>query len=225
MFLFPGFVIDPTKCSHLSLEEKRELVHEIYRWADNAPEILQSWSRRELLQLICAEMGKERKYTGVAKPKMIAQLLKLVSRNEGKANEDKAASPKSQNAIKKKRKKENSLQIATDLPHDTLKTKESSNDNLICQNPACRATLSLDVGYCKRCSCCICHHYDDNKDPSLWLVCSSDPPYRGNSCGMSSHLKCALKHEKTGILKTGCAPKLDASFYCVCCGKVNWLIR
>ncbi|XP_074561166.1 uncharacterized protein LOC141817413 [Curcuma longa] len=75
-----------------------------------------------------------------------------------------------------------------------------------------------------RCSCCICHHYDDNKDPSLWLFCNSDPPYRGKSCGMSCHLKCALKHEKAGISKTGCSPKLDASFYCVCCGKVNWLI-
>ncbi|URE29135.1 protein VERNALIZATION INSENSITIVE [Musa troglodytarum] len=219
---------DPTKCSHLSLEEKRELVHEISRWADNAPEILQSWSRRELLQLICAEMGKERKYTGVTKPKMIEHLLRLVSQNKGKTNEDKAgllsASPKSPNGIKKKRKKENPLQNSSDLTHETLKTKEEHVDALICQNPACRATLSLDVGYCKRCSCCICHHYDDNKDPSLWLVCNSDPPYCGNSCGMSCHLKCALKHEKAGILKTGCSAKLDASFYCVCCGKVNWLI-
>ncbi|CAL9130959.1 unnamed protein product [Musa textilis] len=226
--IFSGFVIDPTKCSHLSLEEKRELVHEISRWADNAPEILQSWSRRELLQLICAEMGKERKYTGVTKPKMIEHLLRLVSQNKGKTNEDKAgllsASPKSPNGIKKKRKKENPLQNSSDLTHETLKTKEEHVDALICQNPACRATLSLDVGYCKRCSCCICHHYDDNKDPSLWLVCNSDPPYCGNSCGMSCHLKCALKHEKAGILKTGCSAKLDASFYCVCCGKVNWLI-
>lgn len=148
-------------------------------------------------------MGKERKYTGVTKPKMIEHLLRLVSQNKGKTNEDKAgllsASPKSPTGIKKKRKKENPLQNSTDLTHETLKTKEEHVDALICQNPACRATLSLDVGYCKRCSCCICHHYDDNKDPSLWLVCNSDPPYCGNSCGMSCHLKCALKHEKAGI--------------------------
>ncbi|XP_074563501.1 VIN3-like protein 2 [Curcuma longa] len=223
---FSGFVIDPSKCSHLSLEEKRELVHEISRWVDNAPEILQSWSRRELLQLICAEMGKERKYTGVTKSKMIEHLLKLVSQNIAK--EDKASPlsilSKSPNGLKKKRKKENPLQIAPNITHAMVKVTEEPNTTLICQNPACRATLTLDVGYCKRCSCCICHRYDDNKDPTLWLFCNSDPPYRGNSCGMSCHLKCALKHEKAGIMKTGCSPKLDASFYCVCCRKVNWLI-
>ncbi|KAG6483106.1 hypothetical protein ZIOFF_059746 [Zingiber officinale] len=222
-----GFVIDPSKCSHLNLEEKRELVHEISRWADSAPEILQSWSRRELLQLICAEMGRERKYTGVSKPKMIEHLLKLVSRNIGKEDIASPLSiiPKSQNGLKKKRKKEIAIQIAPDITtHAMVKVTEEHSTTLICQNPACRATLTLDVGYCKRCSCCICHHYDDNKDPSLWLFCNSDPPYRGKSCGMSCHLKCALKHEKAGISKTGCSPKLDASFYCVCCGKANWLI-
>ncbi|KAG0476319.1 hypothetical protein HPP92_013160 [Vanilla planifolia] len=34
----------------------------------------------------------------------------------------------------------------------------------------------------------------------------------------------ALKHEKSGILRNGCSPKLDGNFYCAHCGKMNWLI-
>lgn len=227
--IFSGFVIDPAKCNELSLEEKRELVHEISRWADNAPEILQSWTRRELLQLICAEMGKDRKYTGVTKPKMIEHLLRLVSQKNSKHSNNKSSisssSLKCQNGTKKKRKKEQPLRAGNDLQSDlSNEVKEANTYNRICQNLACSATLSRPDAYCKRCSCCICYQYDDNKDPSLWLVCNSDPPYRGDSCGVSCHLKCALKHEKAGILKSGCSQKLDGSFYCVYCGKINWLI-
>ncbi|PQQ07418.1 VIN3-like protein 2 [Prunus yedoensis var. nudiflora] len=67
--LFSGFVLDPEKCSRLSLGEKRELVHEIAQWSKDAPGILSSFTRRELLEIICAEMGKERKYRGYTKPK------------------------------------------------------------------------------------------------------------------------------------------------------------
>nr|AIN76719.1 vernalization insensitive 3 [Agapanthus praecox subsp. orientalis] len=214
---FSGFVIDPAKCSELSLEEKRGLVHELSCWADNAPEILQSFSRRELIQLICAELGKERKYTGVTKPKMIAHLLRLVS--------EKKNGKKVEVGIKKKRKKEISLQFTdhTAQVHSQI-SKSEEIKTLVCQNLACRATLNQCDKYCKRCSCCICYQFDDNKDPSLWLVCSSDAPYCGESCGMSCHLKCALKSEKAGISRHGHYTKLDGSFYCVCCGKVNWLI-
>lgn len=227
---FEGLVIDPSKCNMLSLEEKRELVHEIARLAaDNAPEILQSWGRRDLLELICAEMGKERKYTGVTKPKMIDQLLRLVSDNSGQRNTEKEGlspiSPKRQTVSKKKRKKENHMQCVTDIElYQSKCNTDKLVDILICENLVCRATLSHGDKYCKRCSCCICYHYDDNKDPSLWLVCNSDPPFRYDSCGMSCHLKCAMKHEKAGILRSGSYSKLDGSFYCVCCGKVNWLI-
>ncbi|KAG7971989.1 hypothetical protein I3843_07G162300 [Carya illinoinensis] len=139
---FSGCALDPVKCSLLSLGEKRELVHEIARWSKDAPEFLRSFTRSELLEIICAEMGKERK-----------------------------------------------------------------------------ATLTSEDAFCKRCSCCICHCYDDNKDPSLWLTCDND------LCGLSCHLECALKHERAGILKHGCCEKLDGSFYCISCGKINGIMR
>ncbi|KAI8543100.1 hypothetical protein RHMOL_Rhmol08G0192000 [Rhododendron molle] len=63
-------------------------------------------------------------------------------------------------------------------------------------------------------------YYDDNKDPKLWLNCSSELPFLGNSCGMSCHLKCALRHGKCGIAKKG----MDGSFFYMSCGNVNDLL-
>ncbi|XP_010277518.1 PREDICTED: VIN3-like protein 2 [Nelumbo nucifera] len=226
--LFSGFVLDPAKCSQLSLEEKRELVHEISQWSNDAPEILRSWSRRELLEIICAEMGKERKYTGFTKFKMIEHLLTLVAKRAGKniTNDSLSLSPsKSQTGGKRQRKKEHPLRLSTNTEHLLqVNIKEEQFNTVLCQNLACRANLSQQDTFCKRCSCCICHNYDENKDPSLWLTCSSDPPNQDDSCGVSCHLECALRHERAGILKNGCHTKLDGSFYCAFCGKVNELM-
>ncbi|KAK9269824.1 hypothetical protein L1049_025397 [Liquidambar formosana] len=227
--VFSGFVLDPDKCSKLSLGEKRELVHEIAQWSKDAPEILRSWTRRELLEIICAEMGKERKYTGFTKFRMIQHLLNLVSKKYKKNKIDNSFAlslAKNHTGSKRQKKEEYPLQLPTDLDLVHPESiKEEQVEILLCQNLACRATLSPCDAFCKRCSCCICHHYDDNKDPSLWLTCSSNPPNEAGSCGMSCHLKCALKHERAGIMKNGCCTKLDGSFYCVSCGKSNGLMR
>ncbi|KAA8538187.1 hypothetical protein F0562_027795 [Nyssa sinensis] len=222
-----GFVLDPAKCSRLSLEEKRELVHRIAQWSEDAPKILSSLTREELLEIICAEMGKERKYSGYTKFRMIERLLKLIAgkSNKNYIKESLAFSPtKIESRSKRQRKKECPFQLPTELDYTSLENKEDSRV-LLCQNIVCRATLSPEDVFCKRCSCCICHWYDDNKDPTLWLTCESDPPDDGESCGMSCHLQCALEHKRSGILKDGCCTKLDGSFYCVSCGKVNGLMR
>ncbi|GAB4839461.1 hypothetical protein Ancab_028983 [Ancistrocladus abbreviatus] len=226
---FAGFVLNPAKCSRLSLGEKRELVHEIVQFSEDAPEILSSFSRRELLEIICAEMGKERKYTGFTKGRMIEHLLKLVSGSSKKENTDHVLAfspPKSfDHGAKRQKKNEIAAQTCTNLDQlHATDIKEERVQFVICENLACRAILSPDYGFCKRCSCCICHHYDDNKDPSLWLVCDSDPPYESNSCGMSCHLKCAIKHERACIMKNGSFTKLDGRFCCISCGKVNDLM-
>ncbi|XP_062195392.1 VIN3-like protein 2 isoform X2 [Phragmites australis] len=217
--------MDPEKRNEMSLKDKRQLVYEVSRWPQSAAEILQCWTRRDLLELICAELGKERKYTNVPKSKMIAYLLKLVSRKNGQLKDDNAnAMLSGQNSKDDSQTKGNGEQ-----PQQLVKTVNpdlsTHREARVCRNVACQATVNARDAYCKRCSCCICHKYDDNKDPSLWLVCSSDNPYCGGSCGMSCHLKCALKNKKAGILKNGCNSKLDCSFYCVCCGKINWLMR
>ncbi|XAR51166.1 hypothetical protein NMG60_11005721 [Bertholletia excelsa] len=226
---FEGIMLDPSKCSKMSMEEKREFVYELSKWPHGAPELLQSWSRQEILEILCAEMGKERKYTGLTKLKIIENLLKLVSEKNLQGHENslnpgsQSSSAVGQRASKRQRK--------TDHPNRLLVTENSivsvNNDGenvnvvaIYCKNSACRAKLSQVDKFCKRCSCCICHQYDDNKDPSLWLTCSSEPPFQGNSCGMSCHLECALKNEKSGIAKQA----MDGSFSCVSCGKVNDLL-
>ncbi|EEF31353.1 conserved hypothetical protein [Ricinus communis] len=208
------------------MDEKRELVYQLSK-CSGASEMLQSWSRQEILQILCVEMGKERKYTGLTKLKIIEHLLKIVS--EKKAGEcevttdaETESSPASvRRSSKRQRKIDNPSRLT--VPVNYTATSNAGNDlaNVIyCKNSACRATLKQDDAFCKRCSCCICYKYDDNKDPSLWLTCSSDPPFQAVTCGMSCHLDCALKHESSGIGKDG----YDGSFRCIACWKVNDLL-
>ncbi|KAL5559962.1 hypothetical protein UlMin_036173 [Ulmus minor] len=216
-------------CSKLSLEERIKLVHEIVQSSKDAPEILCSFTRKELLTIICSEMGKERKYTGYTKNQMIEHLLKLVSQKSKRSTPDSivADSPVQVPIQNKRQRSLEASQVFDDLEHISLSTnKEEPADNFqLCNNVACRASLSLEDTFCKRCSCCICHLYDDNKDPSLWLTCESDNGDENDSCGMSCHLECALKSERAGILEHDNCTKLDGSFYCVNCGKTNGIMR
>ncbi|KAL3838935.1 hypothetical protein ACJIZ3_023526 [Penstemon smallii] len=109
---------------------------------------------------------------------------------------------KDPNPVKKHRKGKN---IVVDVP-PTYGVK-------ICENLACKATLSSEVKFCKRCSCCICKRYDDNKDPSKWMECTTDSDFDG-SCGFSCHIECALIEK----IK-------DGSYCCARCGKISSLIR
>ncbi|KAK7265252.1 hypothetical protein RJT34_32870 [Clitoria ternatea] len=227
-----GLALDPSKCSKLSMEEKRELVYEISKWSHGAPEMLQSWSRQEILQILCAEMGKERKYTGLTKLKIIENLLKIVSEKKSGAQEiatdpEPHSSPAhGQKPAKRQRKTENPSRVP--VPANNVSVNNGGDVMIVnttyCKNSACKATLNQADAFCRRCSCCICHQYDDNKDPGLWLICSSEPPFPGVSCGLSCHLECALNHDGSGIGKDGQHPKLDGGFYCVSCGKVNDLL-
>ncbi|GMH04628.1 hypothetical protein Nepgr_006468 [Nepenthes gracilis] len=94
----------------------------------------------------------------------------------------------------------------------------------ICKNSACRAVLSIDDSFCRRCSCCICHQFDDNKDPSLWLVCESESG-QDDSCGLSCHIECALQRQKVGVVNLGQFLQLDGSYCCASCGKVSGILR
>ncbi|XP_068312352.1 VIN3-like protein 2 [Pyrus communis] len=224
--VFSGFVLGPEKCSSLSLGEKRELVREIAKWSKDAPEILSFFTRRELLEIICAEMGKERKYRGYSKYLMIQQLLKVIDLNsKSNTNSNPEVAP-AKIQTGKKRKREASFQPLSDTGHvSPVTTKEGNPKIQVCHNVACKAAFGLEESFCKRCSCCICQLFDDNKDPSLWLTCGSDSADENGPCGMSCHLECALMHEKSGFMKSGCCPELDGSFYCVACGKVNDIMR
>ncbi|KAE9601659.1 putative immunoglobulin-like, oberon, PHD finger domain-containing protein [Lupinus albus] len=222
-----GVALDPSKCSMLSMDEKRELVYEISK-SHGASEMLQSWSRQEILQILCAEMGKERKYTGLTKLKIIEHLLKIVSekKSEGHGTDSElhSSAAHGQQCAKRQRKIENPSRLP--VPANNISAINDGDMGIAsyCKNSACKAILNQADVFCKRCSCCICHQYDDNKDPSLWLICSSESPFPGVSCGLSCHLECALKHNGSGIGKISERLKLDGGFYCVSCGKVNDLL-
>ncbi|CAA7409358.1 unnamed protein product [Spirodela intermedia] len=170
-------------------------------------------------------MGKERKYTGLTKHRLIEHLLRIVSQKEPAENEPVPApssSPAPAPAPPSKRQRKNGrpsrLRVETG-------GGEVDGEHRFCRNLACQAAMGVGEAFCKRCSCCICHKYDENKDPSLWLVCGgSEDLSREGSCAMSCHLECALRHKKSGMADSGPAPKLDGAFYCVSCGKVNDLL-
>ncbi|ESQ54187.1 hypothetical protein EUTSA_v10024549mg [Eutrema salsugineum] len=226
-----GAAGDSSKCSGMSVDEKRQLVYELSKESHLASEVLQAWSRQEILQILCAEMGKERKYTGLTKVKIIETLLKIVSEKNSGENEGKKRDSDClpiQRNTKRQRKVDNPTRYVVPTSNNASASCNSVNTKgeektIYCNNLACRAIMRREYSFCRRCSCCICRKYDDNKDPSLWLTCSSDPPYEGDSCGFSCHLECAFKSEKSGLAKDkqseGCC------FYCVSCGKPNSLLE
>lgn len=222
-----GYGIDSGKCSSkMSMEKKNEIIHEITQKSRAATEILKSFTRRELLEIIiCAEMGKGKKYTGYSKSQMIEHLLKMVSQKSERNSTLVFLLDKTLTGHKRLRNTVRSSSVVlSDSNNTSLETDGECVEVKLCQNVACKAPLNPEFAFCKRCSCCICHCYDDNKDPSLWLICGSDSSNENDSCGMSCHLECALKHEKTGIVENSLCEKLDGSFYCVSCGKINGLM-
>ncbi|XP_078168467.1 VIN3-like protein 1 isoform X2 [Carex rostrata] len=95
----------------------------------------------------------------------------------------------------------------------------------VCRNLACKNDVSLEESFCKRCSCCICHRFDDNKDPSLWLVCSSEVGGKEKDfCGASCHIECAIEQGRVGCVSVGDALNIDGSYCCAYCGKVSGIL-
>ncbi|KAL0373330.1 UNVERIFIED_CONTAM: VIN3-like protein 1 [Sesamum radiatum] len=154
---------------------------------------------------------------------MAEQLPKAIKKGSKPHDIKKASSsPKDQHTHSKKqqRKGENPIRIP---PGPKPCVDLRCSNSWICKNSACRATLSADDTFCKRCSCCICHLFDDNKDPSLWLECTSESS-QGDACGLSCHIECALQRGKVGVVDLGLLMQLDGSYCCASCGKVSGIL-
>ncbi|XP_057807342.1 VIN3-like protein 1 isoform X2 [Salvia miltiorrhiza] len=153
----------------------------------------------------------------------MAEPLMKACRKASKTYEFKRASSSPKDQIqqsKRQRKGENPVRIPPSPDHCA---DFKSSNSWTCKNSACRATLSIDDTFCRRCSCCICHLFDDNKDPSLWLECVSDLGL-GDSCGLSCHIECALQRGKVGVVDLGPLMQLDGSYCCASCGKVSGIL-
>ncbi|EOY30865.1 Fibronectin type III domain-containing protein isoform 1 [Theobroma cacao] len=190
--------------------------------ASRSPELLQeflkSGPRKELLRTC---FDKEKKNSASSKSKM-TEALRLSNKTIKKPELRKASSTANSqpSSRKQNRKGENPMRV---LPASELPPDLGFSNSWICKNSACRAVLSIDDTFCKRCSCCICHLFDDNKDPSLWLVCTSESG-EGDYCGLSCHIECALQREKVGVVDLGQLMQLDGSYCCASCGKVSGIL-
>ncbi|CAH8359131.1 unnamed protein product [Eruca vesicaria subsp. sativa] len=227
---------DSLKGSKMSVDEKRKLVHELSKDKDLAFEALQVWTHDEIRQVLCAELGKERKYKNLTKAQIINSLLKTVSekklptpiKENSRDQEDRKRDSSTTTTTKRNSKRQRKNATPTRYVPQTSLSAESvkAKGSIYCKNLACQAMLRQEDLFCQRCSCCICHKYDDNKDPSLWLTCQSDPPLASESCGLSCHLDCAFKHEKSGLKEEKPSNNdVDGCFYCVSCGKTNSLLE
>lgn len=189
--------------------------------ASRSPELLQeflkSGPKKELLRSC---FDKDKKNSASSKSKM-TELPKANSKTIKKQDSKRvSSSPNNQPSRKQQRKGENPMR----LPAACEQSSDfGSSNSWICKNSACRAVLSSDDTFCKRCSCCICHLFDDNKDPSLWLVCTSDSGEE-DSCGLSCHIECALQRQKVGVVDLGQLMQLDGSYCCASCGKVSGIL-
>ncbi|CAI9116137.1 OLC1v1017213C1 [Oldenlandia corymbosa var. corymbosa] len=209
----------------LSLEERRQMVHEIAQCLKDAPTVLKSFKKKELEELIYAE-SKERKIYGYTKPKMIEYLLKLVSKNKETANELPPVSPvQDEKRLNKQQKNRYLSQLPVESNNSQGEPVRTDQELVLCPNLACRASLDADDMFCKRCSCCICHQYDENKDPSLWLTCDNNSPEKDEPCGISCHLKCALEQKPRGALKKDSSGDPDDIFCCNSCRKPYGVMR
>ncbi|VVA99537.1 unnamed protein product [Arabis nemorensis] len=133
---------------------------------------------------------------------------------------------RSKNTEKRQRKKSNPSRFVAPASVNATRSTNSvkTKGNIYCKNLACQATMRQGELFCKRCSCCICYNYDENKDPSRWLTCNSDPPFVGESCGLSCHLEC-FKSDKSGLNEETPINDADGCFYCVSCSKRNSLLE
>lgn len=170
--------------------------------------------------LVRASLDKEKILPSSSKVKIGNDLSKSIAKCKKlelkKHSLNHSASTSSQTS-KQPRKDEHPVRLSTteaSLEHASTWT---------CKNSACKAILSSEDIFCKRCSCCICHLFDDNKDPSLWLVCSSESG-DGDWCGLSCHVECALQCQKAGVVNLGQFMQLDGSYCCASCGKVSGII-
>uniref|UniRef100_A0A2P2MYG3 VIN3-like protein 1 n=1 Tax=Rhizophora mucronata TaxID=61149 RepID=A0A2P2MYG3_RHIMU len=191
--------------------------------ASRSPELLQEFikagQKKEFLRNC---FDKDKRHCASSKSKT-TELTKSISKTIKKQESRKASSSPNGHISSKKqqRKGENPTRL---LPSSEKSPDLGCSSTWICKNSACRAVLSIDDTFCKRCSCCICHLFDDNKDPSLWLVCMTENGQE-ESCNLSCHIECALQQEKVGVVNLGQLMQLDGSYCCASCGKVSGILE
>ncbi|KAJ4953608.1 hypothetical protein NE237_030440 [Protea cynaroides] len=217
------FGIQSLLSSAQSTPEKNEQLDAVPGGQELLQDFIKSGPKKELLRTC---FDKEKKHSASSKYRMCEnvrtsnkgykkQESRKTSSNPSTLTNREAPTPK-----KQPRKGENPVRLP---PTTELSPIFGFSSTWVCKNSACRAVLTSEDTFCKRCSCCICHLFDDNKDPSLWLVCTSESGGK-DSCGSSCHIECALQRRKVGVVNLGPMMQLDGSYCCASCGKVSGIL-
>ncbi|KAK8933665.1 VIN3-like protein 1 [Platanthera zijinensis] len=205
-----------TSSSAVSASRENGKSHEIIT-VQNLNEFLNFYPKNQLLHTI---LHKENKRLNLSKCKASVELSKSTLRCkelESMKNSSHSTSRNSQSSKKQPRKCDNPVRLSITECSDHARI-------LYCENSACKAILSSEDRFCRKCSCSICHLYDDNMDPTQWLVCTAESG-DGYLCGVSCHIECALQQKRTGVVDHGQFMQLDGSYCCASCGKVSGIIE
>lgn len=204
----------------MTQEEKYELIEELCQRSEKAKQKLLSLRRMDIMNIISIETGKEMRSTNKAKPELVEQFFNIISANISRREKQ------SLNSVDPVAQSSAILALPLlNAPTSVRSKRKMSHPTRLpsakyCNNSACRAPIKSN--FCMRCSCYICHKFDENKNPSFWLVCESEAR---SHCGLSCHIECALNSDKAGIMGNGSGIKLDGSFQCGNCGHVIDLVR
>ncbi|CAM6037293.1 unnamed protein product [Sphagnum compactum] len=221
------FLADAAKFAKLPAAEQKEVLSEVAKGDIADFDVLHGWTCNELIDLLCSESGVKRGYPGVSKAKLIDHLLNIICPKDSSSSRNVQTSslqqPITPNPLRRQRKGEHPSRLLTSTPIAPTDVVDNRFQQ-ICDNSACRAVIKPGDTFCKRCSCCLCHQFDDNKDPSLWIACSDESWNGQNPCGLSCHLECALRHGIAGVVNIAGEIRLDGSYRCSSCGRVTGLI-
>lgn len=88
----------------MNIAEKRQLVHQLSKNSHRAFRVLQDWTRQDILHILSAELGKEIKYSGLTKARIINKLLKIVSEKQNSEQDNEVSSPTEGNTDQKEKK-------------------------------------------------------------------------------------------------------------------------
>ncbi|KAJ7553088.1 hypothetical protein O6H91_06G084200 [Diphasiastrum complanatum] len=224
---YSELLVDICKFRKLSSNEKRELLFAFEKGSCQGRDILQSWSRRQLKQYLNLQMGAEKKFTCYSKCRLIDRIVKVLLMKDMKNDSARPQQSLQNNALKvvrRLRKAKHPTRLPELVPIMSSPKEGAPEVLATCSNAACRAKLNANDTFCKRCSCCICWQFDDNKDPSLWIVCELDMNASRGGCGLSCHLQCALNLQLAGVKKLGKHEQLDGSYRCLSCGTITGLL-
>ena len=144
-----------------------------------------------------ADLGRERKYIGLSKRRMLDYLFRVVTASKSSSpvvhvqEKEPTLDPNASTLrnVKGKVTIHHDCQLLSAIRYLLLYPFQLIMCGLA-EVWNAGEILNLEDKFCRWCTCCLCFQYDDNKGPALWLFCSSEHPMQKDSFRLSCHLEC-----------------------------------